>query len=485
MNQVLPVLLAEVASGEAREVSLVPIVLLFTLGPAAVLVLTRLISATHLALGFGATTAMWAIGYVSMMAPGFWIGEALFVATLAVPVAAGALARRAGATPVKVGLVCAFANLLVLGAFLRGDKGGSQWMPALYVAGLFVASAGLAALGGVLARRAKPISIASPVGLFAGVCAATVFILLVTGGLVTGLESGLAVPDWPNSFGHNMLLYPVSEMKGGIYYEHAHRLFGMLVGTAALVFTGLVFRDERRGWVRALACAFLAMVCVQGLLGGLRVTGRLTTATSGLELQPSTLLAIVHGMFGQIVLATACVLAVVTSAGFARVTPVSAGPAASRLRALPLVLVVALLAQLFLGASYRHLQIPPQDGVAAQHPAWAIWGHIFGALVVLILAVATGATASSRARACAPLRILGKGLVHAVGLQVALGIGALVVVLMRVDSAIPLYEVVATSAHQALGAVLLAMTAMLAAWSLRAVPAEAPAPLVTPSSSTA
>ena len=117
MNQVLPVLLAEVASGEAREVSLVPIVLLFTLGPAAVLVLTRLISATHLALGFGATTAMWAIGYVSMMAPGFWIGEALFVATLAVPVAAGALARRAGATPVKVGLVCAFANLLVLGAF--------------------------------------------------------------------------------------------------------------------------------------------------------------------------------------------------------------------------------------------------------------------------------------------------------------------------------------------------------------------------------
>ena len=43
----------------------------------------------------------------------------------------------------------------------------------------------------------------------------TVFILLVTGGLVTGLESGLAVPDWPNSFGHNMLLYPISEMKGG------------------------------------------------------------------------------------------------------------------------------------------------------------------------------------------------------------------------------------------------------------------------------
>ena len=74
---------------------------------------------------------------------------------------------------------------------------------------------------------------------------------------------------------------------------------------------------------------------------------------------------------------------------------------------------------------------------------------------------------------------------HAVGLQAALGIGALVVVLMRVDSAIPIYEVVATSAHQALGALLLAMTAMLAAWTMRAVPSAAAMPAVTPSSTTA
>ena len=30
--------------------------------------------------------------------------------------------------------------------------------------------------------------------------------------------------DWPNSFGYNMFLYPLSRMTGGIYYEHAHRL---------------------------------------------------------------------------------------------------------------------------------------------------------------------------------------------------------------------------------------------------------------------
>jgi heme a synthase len=479
MIEALPALLADVAPGESRAVGILPIVLLFTLGPIAVLAITRFVGGVHLALGFATTAAMWAIGYVAMMAPGLWIGEALFLATLAVPVAAGAIARRAGASPVKVGLVSAFANLLIIGSFLRNEQGGSPLTPVLYAVGLFGASVALAATGGVLARNARRIEIAAPTGLFALVCASTVFILLVTGGLVTGLESGLAVPDWPNSFGHNMLLYPLSEMKGGIYYEHAHRLFGMLVGTTALVFAGLVFRDEPRPWVRGAACAFLAMVCIQGLFGGLRVTGRLTTATQGLELEPSTLLAIVHGMFGQIVLATACVLAVVTSRRWATVTPVDAGANASRLRALPLALVLALVVQLFLGASYRHLQIPPQDGVAAQHPAWAIWGHIFGALVVLVLAVATGATASSCAKECAPIRILGKGLVHAVGLQVALGILALVVVLMRVDAAIPIYEVVATSVHQALGALLLAMAAMLAAWSLRAVER------FTPSSSSA
>jgi cytochrome c oxidase assembly protein subunit 15 len=277
------------------------------------------------------------------------------------------------------------------------------------------------------------------------------------------------VPDWPNSFGHNMLLYPISEMKGGIYYEHAHRLFGMLVGTTALVLVGIVFREDRRTWIRALSVAFLGIVCVQGLLGGLRVTGNLTTATSGIELQPSTLLAIAHGMFGQIVFATACVIAVVTSAAWRDATPAQGIPDAARVRSLPIVLVGALLVQLFLGASYRHLQIPPHDGNAAVHPAWPIWGHVAGAFVILVLSVITGAICSSRAREIPIVRILGKGMIHAIGLQFALGIAALVVVLIRVDAAIPAYEVIVTSAHQATGALILAMAAMLAVSSRRFV----------------
>jgi cytochrome c oxidase assembly protein subunit 15 len=374
----------------------------------------------------------------------------------------------------------------VIGAFLRDEQGGSRSTPAYYVGGLFLASAGLAWFGGFLARNARPVQLPTPASLFARVAAVTVFILLVTGGLVTGLESGLAVPDWPNSFGHNMLLYPISEMKGGIYYEHAHRLFGMLVGTTALVLVNVVFRDERRSTpVRALSVAFLAMVCVQGLFGGLRVTGTLTTATSGTELSPSTLLAIVHGMFGQIVFATACVIACMASRTWAEAKPVEGLRDAGRLRALPVALVALLLVQLFLGASYRHLQIPPADGNPAVHPAWPIWGHIFGAFAVLILAVVTGAHASSRAGSIRPIRFFGKALVHGVALQFALGIGALVVVLVRTDARIPAYEVAVTSVHQALGALILASASMLAAWSLRMVASPARATneaTLTPSS---
>ncbi|MEY5061710.1 MAG: hypothetical protein RIS45_1631 [Planctomycetota bacterium] len=485
-HDIIAILAQETSTAAAKSASLPWMLAVMVAGAMLVLGIARFISTLHLALGFACTASMWLVGYVAMMAPGLWIGEALFACILALPVVFGAIARRASASPLKVGLVSAFANLLVIGAFLGDDQGRMTTVSQLYIGGLFAASALLALFGGWLARRAKPIALPATAGLFALVAALTVFILLVTGGLVTGLESGLAVPDWPNSFGHNMLLYPISEMKGGIYYEHAHRLFGMLVGTTALVLVSVVFREERALWIRALAIAFLAMVCVQGLLGGLRVTGRLTTATAGIELQPSTLLAIVHGMFGQIVFATACVIAVVSSRMWRNAVPMQGIADAPRVRAMPVILVMALLAQLFLGASYRHLQIPPHDGQAAVHPAWPIWGHIAGALVILVLAVITGALASSRAREIKPVRILGKGLVHGIGLQLALGIGALVVVLLRVDEKIPAYEVIVTSVHQSLGALLLAMSAMLAACALRMVDAGVPAgEALTPTASKA
>jgi heme a synthase len=43
---------------------------------------------------------------------------------------------------------------------------------------------------------------------FALLTAGATFLLIVVGGIVTSTGAGLAVPDWPTTFGHNMFLYP-------------------------------------------------------------------------------------------------------------------------------------------------------------------------------------------------------------------------------------------------------------------------------------
>ena len=226
---------------------------------------------------------------------------------------------------------------------------------------------------------------------------------------MTGLEAGLAVPDWPNSFGHNMLLYPVSQMKGGVYYEHAHRLFGMLVGLNAFTLAALCWRHEPRRWVRWLAFAVLAMVCVQGLLGGLRVTGRLTLDQDPSLLKPSTAIAIAHGVFGQIVFATVAVIAAVTSGAWLRSGAPITGTAAAGTRVLAMIAPFVLLGQLFLGAAYRHLQIPPTEaGKAITHPTWAMHGHLGFSIVALIVIILTASRLSGVARAVPSARLLGR-----------------------------------------------------------------------------
>src|SRR5690606_14917989 len=65
---------------------------------------------------------------------------------------------------------------------------------------------------------------------FAWALVATTFVLVIAGGTVTSRGVGLAVPDWPNSFGYNMFLFPPSMWRGGIFWEHAHRLLGSVVG---------------------------------------------------------------------------------------------------------------------------------------------------------------------------------------------------------------------------------------------------------------
>ena len=103
------------------------------------------------------------------------------------------------------------------------------------------------------------------------------FSLLFIGGLVTSKGAGLAVPDWPTTFGYNMFLYPWPEMVGNILYEHSHRLVASCVGLLTIVLAVALWFGERRTWLRWLGVTALLVVIAQGILGGLRVVLRQDT----------------------------------------------------------------------------------------------------------------------------------------------------------------------------------------------------------------
>jgi cytochrome c oxidase assembly protein subunit 15 len=166
--------------------------------------------------------------------------------------------------------------------------------------------------------------------------------LLFIGGLVTSLGAGLAVPDWPTTFGYNMFLYPWSKMIGGIFYEHSHRLVASFVGLLTVALAFLLWFRERRTWMRWLGVGALGLVIVQGILGGLRV----------ILLQHT--LAIIHACFAQAFFAFAVCLAVFTSPqwqGQPEQTPVADG---GRLRRLCAVTTGFIYLQLIFGAVLRH-----------------------------------------------------------------------------------------------------------------------------------
>ena len=73
-----------------------------------------------------------------------------------------------------------------------------------------------------------------PLHYLAIATAVATFPLIFMGGLVTSHGAGMSVPDWPNSYGYNMFLFPPSQWVGGIFYEHTHRLMATVVGMLSI-----------------------------------------------------------------------------------------------------------------------------------------------------------------------------------------------------------------------------------------------------------
>jgi cytochrome c oxidase assembly protein subunit 15 len=167
-------------------------------------------------------------------------------------------------------------------------------------------------------------------------------VLIMAGGLVTSLGAGLAVPDWPTTFGYNMFLYPWAKMVGGIFYEHSHRLLGSLVGFLTILTAGAIWWKESRKWVFWLAAGAVGLVIVQGVLGGLRVVW--------LKL----ILAIIHACVAQLFLGLMIALAVFTSRSWVEAAPPADREGGLRLRRLSLVAVGLIYIQTIFGAILRH-----------------------------------------------------------------------------------------------------------------------------------
>ncbi len=202
------------------------------------------------------------------------------------------------------------------------------------------------------------------------VCAT--FPMIWIGGLVTTAGAGMAVPDWPNTYGYNPFLYPLDTWLYGpwkLFIEHGHRLFGTLVGMITIGFLISTWWCQRRTLVRWLGAAALAGVLLQGVLGGLRV------------LANEVLIAQIHGCVGPAFFAFTVALAVVTSKRWREAEPV-ANPVVAKIERLALIITFLAFLQIVLGSQLRHLPAGARPGEFRLalffhlFVAGALWGHI-------------------------------------------------------------------------------------------------------------
>ncbi|HUG55058.1 MAG TPA: COX15/CtaA family protein [Vicinamibacteria bacterium] len=270
--------------------------------------------------------------------------------------------------------------------------------------------------------------------------AATLF-LIFAGGLVTSTGSGLAVPDWPLSYG--MLMPP---MVGGVFYEHGHRMVATAVGFLTLVLAVWTARAEGRAGVRRLAWGALAAVVAQGLLGGLTVIFLLPTPIS-----------VSHACLAQAFFCATVALAYGTSREWLRAGPPAEDARGLRGAAATATAVVFL--QLVAGAVMRHTGaglavpdfprmfgrwLPPAD-LLAQAPVAVHLLHRAGAVLVLF-AVLRLALRASRASEPRVARVAWAALALVL---LQLGLGAATVLTGK--------AVIPTTTHVATGAAVLGL----------------------------
>ncbi|MGH8092247.1 MAG: COX15/CtaA family protein [Chthoniobacterales bacterium] len=177
---------------------------------------------------------------------------------------------------------------------------------------------------------------------FAWLTAGATVLLICSGGMVTSKGVGLAVPDWPTTFGYNMFFFPVSKWVGGVFFEHTHRLIASVIGFLTIILAVWLWRSKAQRWVKTLGWVSLGAVVLQGILGGLRVTL--------LEDQ----IGIFHACLAQAFLGLLVIIALALSPAWRRLSGLGAGLPSRALVIFAIAISSFIYGQLALGATMRH-----------------------------------------------------------------------------------------------------------------------------------
>ena len=341
--------------------------------------------------------------------------------------------------------------------------------------------------------------------------AVTTFILICMGGLVTSTDSGLAVPDWPTTFGYNMFLYPLSKTVSGflfsidpnlqvdlnngnlsvrlrnalekneisvsenaiisteaqdsrwkltdktnertytliesgerldvyvhgVLYEHSHRLIGSIVGFLTIGLMVSIWAKDARKWMKWLGVIALVAVIVQGVMGGLRVTNL------------SRIFAIIHACFAQAFFALTACLALFTSRRWLQTSVKTETTVAARLRNLSLITLGLIYIQFIFGAVLRHT-------------GNRLDAHLlFAALVTIHIFLLFRRILRDHYENLSLVRLI-MALSGLLVLQLTLGFGAYLAEFTVLGKGVPpVAGVTITTAHVAIGALMLVVSVVL------------------------
>jgi heme a synthase len=276
------------------------------------------------------------------------------------------------------------------------------------------------------------------------------FCLLIAGGLVTSTDSGLAVPDWPKSYG--MWMPP---MVGGVFYEHGHRMVASFVGFLTVILAIWIAIKEKRKWMKVLGFIALGAVITQGVLGGITV----------LYLLPLPI-SVAHATLAQSFFCLVVCMKYFTSEEW-KVDPKRISATATH-RNVFIIMAALVYLQLILGAVVRHsgaaLAIPDfplaNGRLIPEFTTSQVAIHFFhriGAVLVFIWTIVTARSVFAKYRN--ESKFMRPTILLIILVLAQIGIGGWTVLS---KTAVPI-----ATAHVAVGALILATTVVLVLRSFR------------------